>query len=74
MKPVVETITCAIRIRALKAHDQHDGTFIFEMERERLPNDTQVLLNRLFPNVVDKVYRLLDTEALLASVVTELKE
>jgi hypothetical protein len=62
--------TIMIHIKALNVSDNGNGTFSIELPERPLSNDEQQLLERLFPNLGEEVFRLLNKESLLASLAT----
>ncbi len=60
-----------IHVRAIAVRDNNNGTFSLELpSREMTPMQRAVIAD-LFPNVSEKVYSLLSSEALLSAMVED---
>lgn len=47
-----------------------NGTFTIRIKGKRLSDEDRAILEKLYPNLCDEAYRLLNKEALLASLAT----
>lgn len=57
-----------IRIACKDAQSNNDGTYTLMFPALQIPKDVEDIIHDLFPHTESNVYRLLDTEILIASI------
>lgn len=57
-----------ISVRAIAVSDNGNGTFDLQIPGQELTVADQKVLEQLFPNLLESAHRLLNQEALLASI------
>lgn len=66
-------IQMGISVRATEVLNNGDGVFTIMVEGEELPEGTLKVLRDLFPNTADRVFELLNVEALLSNIEKDYK-
>jgi LytS/YehU family sensor histidine kinase len=70
-KEKIEKSRLSVAIKALEVTDNKNGTFFIILEGQAMSSEEKKIFERLFPNLSEQAYELLNKEALFASLAKE---